>query len=143
MNLRPSQQEEPELNLTSLIDVVLLLVIFFMVSTTFVDESRIKIQLPQAAGEPVQTPKRDPIEIVVTASGEFRVDGKTLLNTSPATLSAAVAQVAGDRRDLPITIRADARATHQSVVTAMDVVGRLGFRAINIATVNEPSAPAR
>jgi biopolymer transport protein ExbD len=142
MNLRPSQQEEPELNLTSLIDVVLLLVIFFMVSTTFVDESRIKIQLPQATGEPVQTPKRDPIEIVVTASGEFRVDGKTLLNTSPATLSAAISKVAGDRRDVPITIRADARATHQSVVTAMDVVGRLGFRAINIATVNEPSAPA-
>lgn len=143
MNLRPSQQEEPELNLTSLIDVVLLLVIFFMVSTTFVDESRLKIQLPQAAGEPVATPKRDPIEIVVTASGEFQVDGKTLLNTSPAMLSAAVAKVAGERRDLPITIRADARATHQSVVTAMDVVGRLGFRAINIATVNEPSVPAR
>jgi biopolymer transport protein ExbD len=140
MNLRPRPQEEPDLNLTSLIDVVLLLLIFFMVSTTFVDETRLKIQLPQAANEPAPEQRRDPIEVAVTASGEFRVAGKTLLNTSPATLSAAVAKVAGERRDVPITIRADARATHQSVVTAMDVVGRLGFRAINIATVNESSA---
>ena len=140
MNLRPRQKEEPDLNLTSLIDVVLLLLIFFMVSTTFVDESRLKIQLPQAGADTAPPQKTEPIEVAVTASGEFRVDGKTLLNTSPATLSAAVAKVAGTRRDVPITIRADARATHQSVVTAMDVVGRLGFRAINIATVNEPSA---
>ena len=140
MNLRPRPKEEPDLNLTSLIDVVLLLLVFFMVSTTFVDESRLKIQLPQAGTEPAPAQQRDPIEIAVTASGEFRVDGKTLLNTSPATLSAAVTKIAGERRDLPITIRADARATHQSVVTAMDVVGRLGFRAINIATVNEPGA---
>jgi biopolymer transport protein ExbD len=140
MNLRPRQQEEPDLNLTSLIDVVLLLLIFFMVSTTFVDESRLKIQLPQAGVEKAPEQETQPIEVAVTASGEFRVEGKTLLNTSPATLSAAVAKVAGPRRDMPITIRADARATHQSVVTAMDVVGRLGFKAINIATVNETSA---
>src|SRR5690606_29850522 len=111
MNLRPRPKEEPELNLTSLIDVVLLLLIFFMVSTTFIDESRIKILLPQAGAEPAPEQRRDPIEIAVTASGEFRVDGKTLLNPSPTTLSAAVTQIAGQRRDLPITIRADARAT--------------------------------
>jgi biopolymer transport protein ExbD len=140
MNLRQRPKEEPDLNLTSLIDVVLLLLIFFMVSTTFVDESRMKIQLPQAGADPAPEQQSNPIEIAVTASGEFRVDGKTLLNTSPATLSAAVAKVAGTQRNVPITIRADARATHQSVVTAMDVVGRLGFRAINIATVNESSA---
>ena len=140
MNLRPRPKEEPDLNLTSLIDVVLLLLIFFMVSTTFVSESRLKIQLPQAGADPAREQEGNSIEIAVTASGEFRVDGKTLLNTSPATLSAAVTKVAAGRRDLPIVIRADARATHQSVVTAMDVVGRLGFKAINIATVNEPSA---
>ena len=140
MNLRPRPEEEPDLNLTSLIDVVLLLLIFFMVSTTFVKESHLKIQLPQASNDPAPEQQLSPIEISVTASGEFRVDGKTLLNTSPATLSAAVEKLAGERRVLPITIRADARATHQSVVTAMDVVGRLGFRAINIATVNEPAA---
>lgn len=140
MKLKPRPSEEPELNLISLIDVVLLLLIFFMVSTTFVDEARIKIQLPQASNQPAPAQSRDPIEITVTASGEYRVNGKTLINTSATTLSAAVTKLAGDSREAPITIRADARATHQSVVTAMDVVGRLGFRAINIATVNDPQA---
>jgi biopolymer transport protein ExbD len=137
MNLRPRAHEEPELNLTSMIDVVLLLLIFFMVSTTFVDEARVKIQLPQASNEPAPDQQRDSIEVTVTGAGEYRVNGKTLINTSPATLSAAVAQVAGEGRTTPVTIRADARATHQSVVTAMDVLGRLGFRALNIATVND------
>lgn len=140
MNLRPRGHEEPELNLISLVDVVLLLLIFFMVSTTFVDESRIKLQLPQASTEPAADRKKDPIEVAITASGEYRVNGQTLINTSAATLSAAVAKLAGGTREIPITIRADARATHQSVVTAMDVLGRLGFRAISIATVNEQSA---
>jgi len=130
------------MNLTSLIDVVLLLLIFFMVSTTFVDESRIELQLPQASREPAAEQKKDPIEVSITASGEYRVNGQTLINNSPATLSAAISKVAGDSRDLPITLRADARTTHQSVVTAMDVLGRLGFRAISIATVNEQQSPA-
>jgi biopolymer transport protein ExbD len=137
MNLRPRPQEDPDINLTSLIDVVLLLLIFFMVSTTFVDEARIRLQLPQASAAPAIDQKKDPIEVGVTATGEYRVNGQTLINTSPVTLSAAISKVAGERRDLPVTIRADARATHQSVVTAMDVLGRLGFRAISIATVNE------
>jgi biopolymer transport protein ExbD len=138
MNLRPnsSTSDEPDLNLTSLIDVVLLLLIFFMVSTTFVDESRIEIRLPQASAEAPPQSKSDPIEVTVTAGGEYRVNGKTLLNNSAITLSAAITRLAGDARDNPVTIRADARTTHQSVVTAMDVVGRLGFRGINMATVN-------
>jgi biopolymer transport protein ExbD len=140
MNLRGKAHEDPELNLTSLIDVVLLLLIFFMVSTTFVDESRIRLQLPQASREAAQEGPKDRIEVAVTASGEYRVNGQTLINRSPATLSAAISKVAGDGREIPVTIRADARATHQSVVTAMDVLGRLGFRAVSIATVNEQSS---
>jgi len=146
MNLRPGSgsSEEPELNLTSLIDVVLLLLIFFMVSTTFLDESRIEIHLPQASAKEAPQVKNEVIEIEITASGEYRVNGKTLLNNSPTTLSAAVSKLAGESRENPITIRADARTTHQSVITAMDVVGRLGFRAINMATVNESlSEPAK
>jgi biopolymer transport protein ExbD len=140
MKLQSSRdQEEPEMNLTSLIDVVLLLLIFFMVSTTFVDESRIRLQLPNASVEPAAEQKKDPIEVAVTATGEYRVNGQVLINTSPSTLSAAVSKIAGERRDLPVTIRADAKATHQSVVTAMDVLGRLGFKAISIATVNDQS----
>lgn len=142
MNLRPRSSEEPDLNMTSLIDVVLLLLIFFMVSTTFVDEGRIRLQLPRASNEPASEQRQTPIEVAVTASGEYRVNGQALINTSPATLSAAVARLAGESRETPVTIRADARATHQSVVTAMDVLGRLGFRSISIATVNERSAEA-
>jgi biopolymer transport protein ExbD len=137
VNLKPHGTEEPEVNLTSLIDVVLLLLVFFMVSTTFIDEARIRIDLPQASVEAQRNTARDPIEISVTAQGGYRVNGKSLINTSPKTLSAAVSRVAGERRDMPITIRADARAMHQSVVTALDVVGRLGFRTVNIATVDE------
>lgn len=139
MNLRPRESEEPDLNLTSLIDVVLLLLIFFMVSTTFVDESQIRIQLPQAGTEAAPQPKKDPIEITISASGSYSVNGRALINTSPTTLSASIAKLAGTARDNPVTIRADARTTHQAVVTAMDVVGRLGFRGINIATINETS----
>lgn len=143
MNLRPRTKEEPELNLVSMIDVVLLLLIFFMLSTTFVDEAKVKIQLPQASEKPDRSAPRDPIEVTVTAQGSYRVNGKTLLNTSPTTLSAAISRVAGESRDVPVTVRADARSTHQSVVTAMDVLARLGFRTINIATVNEAEASPR
>jgi biopolymer transport protein ExbD len=142
VNLRSiTRQDEPELNVISLVDVVLLLLIFFMVSTTFVDEARLELKLPQASKEPAAAPKQDPIEVAVTAAGEYRVNGQTLINTSPATLSAAISKAAGEKRDLPVTIRADGRATHQSVITAMDVLGRLGFRAVSIATINEPRGP--
>jgi biopolymer transport protein ExbD len=133
----PSQNEEPELNVISLVDVMLLLLIFFMVTTTFVDEARLKVQLPQASLKPAATQQRDRIEITVTASGEYRVNGKTLLNTSPNTLSAALSRTAGESRTVPITIRADARASVQAMITAVDVVGRLGFRSVNFATLNE------
>jgi len=141
MNLRRRAHEEPELNLISLVDVVLLLLIFFMVSTTFVDEGRIRLQLPRAGAEPAEAHSKDPIEIAVTASGEYRVNGRALINTSASTLSAAVAKLADESRAAPVTIRADARATHQAVVTAMDVVGRLGLRNIRIATVNDSQRP--
>ena len=143
MNLRPRSPQEPEITVISMIDVVLLLLIFFMLSTTFVDEAKLKIQLPAASETPDRNAMRDRIEVTVTAQGSYRVNGKSLLNTSPTTLSAAISRVAGESRDVPVTVRADARTTHQSVVTAMDVVGRLGFRAINIATVNEPAAAQR
>jgi biopolymer transport protein ExbD len=142
MNLRSvTRQDEPELNVISLVDVVLLLLIFFMVSTTFVDEARLELKLPQASKEPAAAQKQDPIEVAVTASGEYRVNGQTLINTSAATLAAAISKVAGEKRDLPVTIRADGRATHQSVITAMDVLGRLGFRSVSIATINESRGP--
>jgi biopolymer transport protein ExbD len=139
MRLSTRKSEDPELNLISLVDVFLLLLVFFMISTTFLDETSIKIRLPEASETPSLSERRNVIEVSVTAEGTYRVNGQALINTSTATLATAIIKVAGSDRELPITIRADARAMHQSVVTAMDVVGRLGFKAINIATVNNQS----
>jgi biopolymer transport protein ExbD len=137
VRFKPRRSDEPDLNMTSLIDVVLLLLIFFMLSTRFVDESRLTIRLPEAGIEPKSTEIRDTVEIEVTAEGGYRVNGRALVNNSPDTLSVAVGQASSGNRGVPITIRADARTTHQAVVTAMDVVGRLGYRQINIATVSD------
>jgi biopolymer transport protein ExbD len=131
-------REDPEINLIPLIDIALLLVIFFMLSSTFMQEGRLKIELPQASLAPTGRQKSDPIVISVTQSGSYRVNDRELVNSSRDTLRAAVLEVAGADREKPVTVRADARATHQSVVSAMDVLGKLGFVRINIATVEEP-----
>ena len=136
MNFQKRRTEEPELNMTSLIDVVLLLLIFFMLSTRFIDEGRLQLRLPEAGVEP-EAVSRDAVEIEVTAEGGYRVNGRQLINNSPETLAAAIGKEAANNRAIPVTIRADARATHQSVVTAMDVAGQAGYRQLNIATVND------
>jgi biopolymer transport protein ExbD len=140
MNLRPRHREDPEINLISMIDVLLVLLIFFMVSTTFNQEGRVKVQLPQASETPLPRGSHDPLVITVTADGSYRVNERTLINASPDTLRAALLKGAGSDRG-PITIRADGRATHQAVVTAMDVAGKLGFAQLNIATVHEEATP--
>jgi biopolymer transport protein ExbD len=137
MNLKPREREEPEIQMIPLVDVVLLLLIFFMVSSTFSYEGRLKVQLPEASAVPSSPGRNDPIIVTVTAQGSYRVNERSLINNSPDTLRAALLKVAGSTRETPITIRADARATHQSVVTAMDVAGRLGFSQINIATIGQ------
>ena len=125
--------------MTPLIDVVLLLLIFFMMSTKFVDEGRLQVRLPEAGIQPDENSVRKTVEIEVTAGGAYRVGGKDLINNSPDTLATALSRATGGNRAQVITIRADARSMHQSVVTAMDVAGRLGYRQINIATVHDGS----
>jgi biopolymer transport protein ExbD len=142
VNLRPNVREQPEVNLTSLIDVVLLLLIFFMVTTSFVRETEIRLQLPEAETAPTAS-LDESLEITITAQGDYLVNGRQVINRRPATLRRAMAQEAGERRDLPVVIRADARASHQAVVTAMDMAGRLGFGKINIATVEQPAGDLR
>jgi biopolymer transport protein ExbD len=133
-------KEDPEINLIPLIDVSLLLVIFFMLSSTFMQESRLKIELPQSSLAPTGKQKTDPLVVAVTQAGSYRVNERELINASPDTLRAAIIEVAGADRNQPVTVRADARSTHQSVVTAMDVLGKLGFVRINIATVEDSKA---
>ena len=129
-------KEDPEINLIPLIDIALL-VIFFMLSSTFLQEGRLKIELPQASLAPAGKQKTDPLVVTVTQSGTYRVNDRELINSAPETLRAAIQAVAGADRSKPVTVRADARSTHQSVVTAMDVIGKLGFTRINIATIDE------
>ena len=140
MKLQSRSKEAPEVNLTSLIDVVLLLLVFFMVSTSFVRDAEITLRLPQAEASTSPITLDEVLDITVTQTGSYIVNGRPLVNSQRRTLRAAIERLMGETRDLPVTIRADAEATHQSVVTAMDVVGQLGFVRINIATVTPPEA---
>lgn len=141
MKLYQRRQEDPEINLISLIDVVLMLVIFFMLSSQFVNEGRVRIRLPQASTVPSQKPDTGAVVVTITQQGSYRVNERELINSSPETLRAALIKVTGQDRSARVTVRADARATHQAVITAMDVLGRLGFAEINVATVKD-EAPA-
>ncbi len=138
LNLRP--RTPPEVNLTSLIDVVLLLLIFFMVSTSFVKQSKITISLPEADSLPLVEETPGQIDIMITEAGTYLVNGRELINSRPETIRNALQKVSNGNNDLLLTISADANAKHQDVVTAMDVAGRLGFVKISIATVNEQDA---
>ena len=133
MKFQRTAPEELELNLTPLIDVVFLLLIFFMVSTTFQKESQISLQLPRASDAPVPE-VADTVEIVINAAGTFYVNDQELVQNDIATLQNALYEVSGGDRDLPLSIRADAQTPHQSVVVAMDAAARLGMLRMSIAT---------
>jgi len=139
MRLSQRKKEEPEVNMTSLIDVVLLLLIFFMVSTSFVKQSRITIQLPQADSTAVIEDMPERVDIMITEQGTFLVNNRELVNSRPETIRNALQSVSGGNSSLPLTISADANARHQHVITAMDVAGKLGFTRISIATINDPA----
>ena len=133
MRLQQQSVEEPDVNLTPLIDVVFLLLIFFMVSTTFNKESELSIELPTADGE--TTAKQElQIELSIDADGNYAINNERLVNVQIGTLKAAIIKIAADSRDIPLIISADGRASHQSVVTAMDAARQLGFSHLTFAT---------
>lgn len=133
MNLQPGDSDEPDVNLTPLIDVVFLLLIFFMVSTTFEHQSRIQVELPEASAEPT-TPEDESLEIIVDAQGRYFIGDEQVVNTQLKTLKGAIAKVIGDRTDMPVIVRADANSPHQSVVTVLDATSQLGLTRISLAT---------
>ncbi|MGB8692843.1 MAG: biopolymer transporter ExbD [Steroidobacteraceae bacterium] len=142
MNLRPRRAEEPEINMVSLIDVVLMLVIFFMLSANFAGEGRMRIRLPQASSVPVERAATAALVVSVTERGSYLVNGRELVNASADTLRAAIERVAPAERNGPVSLKADGRATHQAVVTAMDVLGQLGFAQLNFVTTNDTGTRA-
>ncbi|MBV1928973.1 MAG: biopolymer transporter ExbD [Gammaproteobacteria bacterium] len=138
MKFQRRKDSQVDVNITPMIDVVFLLLIFFMVSTTFTKESRLALELPEAGGERVGA-KAELLEVSISPSGRFGINGKYLVDRKAKTLHAALGEAIVPFDKLPpLVIVADGRSPHQSVVTAMDIAGKLGFVQIRIASVAPP-----
>ena len=139
MKFRRRPQRDNSINLTPLIDVVFLLLIFFMVTTTFTRETRMLISLPEAEAESIVSEQKT-VELVVSKDGSYAVDGQSLINRDIKTIMAALKDASAGDNQMLLVITADALSTHQAVITAMDAAGRLGFETLNIAT-QQPQEP--
>jgi biopolymer transport protein ExbD len=128
--------DDPEINLISLIDVLFCLILFLVVTTTFNQRSMLKLQLPQAQAT-AKVEAGEPLVVLVDSEGKYYVGSSEVLKNSVADLKEAVIGMAGDRRDQAVVIRGDARAPYQAMITAMDALGQLGFTQIQLATTPE------
>ncbi len=133
MKFRRQRTEDEGINLTPLIDVVFLLLIFFMVSTTFTKETHLSVDLPEAVGEQ-SSDLPDQIEILISTDGSYSVNGQALVNNKIETLKSALDKTAEGNNKVPLVITADANTPHQAVVQAMDAAGQLGFAHLSITT---------
>jgi len=134
LKMQHRTKEEPTVDLTSLIDVVFLLLLFFMVSTTFERQALMKVELPDASAveENVEVP--DGLELVIDDEGRMYLNDQRLIDSEPRTIRAAMHQEVGENRDIPLILRADRQTPHHYVVTVMDVAAQLGFHNLSIAT---------
>ena len=137
MKLIRHKRESVDVNLTPLIDVVFLLLIFFMVSTTFTKETRLTLQLPEAQSAEVAVPPQM-IEVVVGVDGQYAINGRSLVNNQIKTLMSAIAELTDPSQQLPFIVTADQNAKHQDVIRVYDAAGRLGFTNIGVTT-KQPS----
>lgn len=133
MKLRPRRREDPDINMTSLIDVVFLLLLFFLLSTTFDRQSEIRIDLPKASPEQEQAAP-DTVTLTIDAAGEFYVNGRHVVNRQLESVKRALRTVIATGEKPPLVISADATTPHQAVVTAMDAARQLGLVHVAIAT---------
>ncbi|MDX2506673.1 MAG: biopolymer transporter ExbD [Gammaproteobacteria bacterium] len=134
MNFRHKKPDDLDVNVTPLIDVVFLLLIFFMVSTTFERQSELNIELPEASGTITESEKVE-IEIFIGSAGKYTINGRELINAQIETLLRALRDAAGDDNDPRVIIAADRNTTHQSVMTAMDAARQMGFVHITFSAV--------
>lgn len=137
MKFKRQSTEDMSINLTPLIDVVFLLLIFFMVSTTFTRESHLEIVLPEADAAAAEI-QAEQVDVVIAAGGDMAVNGRPLVDNDAQTLRRAVTEVAEGDNQLPFIITADAKTPHELVVRAMDVAGGLGFVKLSITTTRTP-----
>lgn len=133
MQFKRQNKTAVSVDLTPLIDIVFLLLIFFMVSTTFTKETHLSLNLSEATGEEkTDFPKQ--INILIDANGQYMVNGRSLVSSTIETVMAALQQVSADNVKVPLVITADATAPHQAVITAMDAAGQLGFAQLSLTT---------
>jgi len=141
MNFRKDNElKQVEVNLTPLIDVVFLLLIFFMVSTTFDKQAQIEIKLPEAESSEIVDKDPKIIAVGVNSEGKYYVNNEELLKSDADTLKRMLIKVARNKRDLPVVISADGKAPHQSVVTVLDVASQLGLTQMTFATRQSDAA---
>lgn len=140
MNLKPEHRDEIDLNLTPLIDVVFLLLIFFMVSTTFEKTAKLKVDLPEASAKASQVETKK-IVVGVDAQGNYYVNDRQLVNTQIKTLKLAMLKLSKGDKKMPIILRADAKTPHQSVVRVMDAASQVGLTRLSILTLEARESP--
>ncbi len=138
MKFATEETNPSRLNLTSLIDVVFLLLIFFMVSTTFEKQAKLKIELPEASQQAAAGESQN-LTITINAKGTFYINDQELSNQDAQALRKQLQKEAGDNRDMKVLVKADANAAHKYVVTVLDVLGQMGFTGIAIATTTTES----
>lgn len=134
---KAARRDTPEVNLIAFIDVLLVILIFLMVSTTFSKFSALKLSLPTATTNPEQAQPKT-VSVAIDASGRVTVDSRRLGLIEPKTLAAALKQVVGANTDSVVEIHADAMATHQSVVNVMEAARLAGLQRLSFATRNPP-----
>lgn len=140
MRLTSGRREDDfEINVIPLIDVMLTLLMFFVMTTTFVQHSSMKVTLPEASTTE-QSRDEQNLTVLIDADGRFYIDNNEVLNPAVDTLKEAITRIAGDDRTRAVVLRADAKTQHQAVITAMDALGQLGFERLSLATT--PSKPA-
>ncbi|WP_320827062.1 biopolymer transporter ExbD [Reinekea sp.] len=136
MRFRRGRQEEVSVNVTPLIDVVFLLLIFFMVTTTFSRETQLQIDLPESQSQ-VAVEDELPIEILIDRTGTYALNDKVLLKQDIGSLKRALTELSDASKTKPIVITADAQTPHQSFIIALDAVAQLGFTKVSITTQAE------
>lgn len=133
-----NSQDETHIDLVPLIDVILVLIIFFVVTTTFDARSTLQLELPKASEQPASEPLRG-LSVLINADGRYFVNDQEVLRTDIESLKLTLAEAAGEDRKQTVLLRADARTPYQAVVTAQDALGQLGFARIAIATAPDVS----
>jgi biopolymer transport protein ExbD len=142
VKFRRKPRENVEINLASLIDVVFILLLFFVVTTTFTRETQLKVDLPEAAsGTPPEQTELKQVEVLIGADGAYSVNGKALLESNLSNLMAVLQKESDGDNSLPLIISADGKTPHQAVITAMDAAGKLGFSHLRITTVEAQETP--